>query len=364
MANESKVIVVYGARQVGKTTLIKEVVKESGLNFLSINADEKKYNEIFESRDLQKMERLIDRYEGLFLDEAQQIENIGLNLKILHDARPNLKIIVSGSSTLELSDTIKEPLTGRTLTHNLLPLSLQELREDHSLYELDEMLPDLLTYGLYPEVYTLTDTKRKREHLEELTRAYLYKDILQITNIRHSGKLYKLLQLLALQVSNTVSINKLSNALDISSETVNNYIDLLESSFVIFRRAGYSKNPAKEISKMDKIYFYDVGIRNALIQNFNPLDLRQDIGQLWENFIVAERLKYLTYAKKSVTSFFWRTYGGTEIDIVEAGGEELKGLEIKYTKKLKNAPPLWTETYPHATYEVINMSNWMDYMLM
>ena len=357
-----KIIVLYGPRQVGKTTLIEKLLSESKLPSLQINADEQKYVQAFSKADLRSMLQVIDDKQIVFIDEAQNIPNIGLNLKILHDARKDLKVIISGSSSLDLAGQIKEPLTGRTRTYQLFPVSLRELRHQHSIFELKERLSEFLIYGMYPEVLTIQKTGEKSRHLDELASSYLYKDILKLNNIRYSDKLYKLLQLLALQMGSLVSVVKIANALDLSSETVNNYIDLLEKSFVIFRRTGYSRNKAKEISKMDKIYFFDNGIRNALLQNFTPWDLRSDKGVLWENFVINERMKNNSYDQKLVRSYFWRTYNGTEIDIIEEENGKLTAIELKANNKITGVPPSWVQDYPEASFQVANMENWTDFL--
>jgi len=359
-----KIIVLFGPRQVGKTTLIEKILSESKLTFLQINADEQKYANVFGKADLRSMLEVIDGRQILFIDEAQNIPDIGLNLKILFDARKDLKIIISGSSSLDLAGKIKEPLTGRTRTYQLFPVSLRELRTLQTVFDLKERLPEFLVYGMYPEVLTIQRKEEKSKHLDELASSYLYKDVLRLNNIRYSDKLYKLLQLLALQTGSLVSVVKIANALDLSSETVSNYIDLLEKSFVLFRRTGYSRNKAKEISKMDKIYFYDNGIRNALLQNFTPWELRNDKGALWENFVINERMKNNIYDKKLVRSYFWRTYNGTEIDIVEEENGKLSAFELKANNKITGIPPSWMQDYPDSSFQVINLENWTDFLLL
>jgi len=359
-----KIIVLFGPRQVGKTTLIEKILSESKLTFLQINADEQKYANAFGKADLRSMLEVIDGRQILFIDEAQNIPDIGLNLKILFDTRKDLKIIISGSSSLDLAGKIKEPPTGRTRTYQLFPVSLRELRTLQTVFDLKERLPEFLVYGMYPEVLTIQRKEEKSKHLDELASSYLYKDVLRLNNIRYSDKLYKLLQLLALQTGSLVSVVKIANALDLSSETVSNYIDLLEKSFVLFRRTGYSRNKAKEISKMDKIYFYDNGIRNALLQNFTPWELRNDKGALWENFVINERMKNNIYDKKLVRSYFWRTYNGTEIDIVEEENGKLSAFELKANNKITGIPPSWMQDYPDSSFQVINLENWTDFLLL
>lgn len=266
LGSSEKIVIIYGPRQVGKTTLVKDIVKILDRKTLFINADEEKYNPVFASRNLQKMYDLVAGYEILVIDEAQRIENIGLALKILHDAHPEIRIIVTGSSSLDLATKVKEPLTGRTWTYHLYPLAFTELRSEYNRFELDSMLGQTLVYGSYPEVFFLAG-QAKEKLLTELSSSYLYRDILEFEGIRYPRKIRDLLKLLAFQIGQEVSINELANALDINANTVIRYIDLLEKSFVIFRLSAFSRNLRKEVSKKDKIYFYDLGVRNTIIDN-------------------------------------------------------------------------------------------------
>ena len=362
LTHSQKIIIIYGARQVGKTTLVKQVLADLPYKTLSINADENKYIDVLSSRDLSKMRLLIDGYELLFIDEAQRIPDIGLNLKILHDAFPNLKIIVTGSSAFELANRTQESLTGRTWTFSLFPIAYTELRQQQNIFDLDQQLETLLRFGAYPEVFSLSNQADKIQFLNELTRSYLYKDILELSTIKYPEKIKKLLQLLAFQAGSEVSLNELGNSLQMSKETVGTYIDLLEKAFVVFRLSAFSRNLRKEIVKMDKIYFYDLGIRNALINNFNTLDSRNDVGQLWENFLVTERFKKNAYQKRFVNSYFWRTYTGAELDYIEEGNGHLAGFEFKYGQKIAKAPKSWSETYPNSSFQCINRSNYWEFL--
>jgi hypothetical protein len=361
--DSNKIVIIYGARQVGKTTLVRELIKTLSYKTLQINADELRYQTVLSSRDLPQMLRLVEGYELVFIDEAQRIPDVGINLKILHDALPELKIIVTGSSSFELANKTKEPLTGRTWTYELFPISVGELRNDFNAFEIDEKLENLLLYGSYPDIFNLKSTTDKKDHLRELSSAYLYKDILELSSIRHADKLSKLLQLLAFQVGSEVSLNELGNALEMSKGTVASYIDLLEKSFVLFRLSGFSRNLTKEVSKMDKIYFYDLGIRNVLIENFQPLHLRQDIGGLWENFLIIERYKRNHYGNQRANSYFWRTYTGAELDYVEEAAGKIDGFEFKFTKKRAKIPTSWAENYPNAGFEVVNKGNYQKFIL-
>jgi uncharacterized protein len=360
--SDSKIIIIYGPRQVGKTTIAKEIISELPQKSLQINADQLKYIDVFSSRDLSKMKQLVEGYELLFIDEAQRIPEIGINLKILHDEIPTLKIIVTGSSSLEIANKTKEALTGRTWTFNLYPIAVSELLSLYNSFEINEQIPQLLIYGSYPNLFNITNQNDKIQYLTELCSAYLYKDILELSSIRHADKLRKLLQLLAFQVGSEVSLNEIANTIQISKETVAHYIDLLEKSFVLFRLSGFSRNLKKEISKSDKIYFYDLGIRNTLINNFNPIELRNDTGQLWENFLVIERLKRNKYSQNFVNSYFWRTYTGAELDYIEESNGQLNGFEMKFGNQKAKVPKGWIEHYPESSFQLINQSNFIEFI--
>lgn len=358
-----KVIVIYGARQVGKTTLINSIIENLDKKTIKVNADILQYNTIFSSRNLQSMMEVIDDNEVLFIDEAQNINDIGINIKILYDSLPNLKIIVTGSSSFELANKIKEPLTGRTNTFHLYPISLGELRQTHSPFELKNNLEDYLRYGMYPEIRTIKSNINKESHLRELVSAYLYKDILKLSNIKHSDKIHKLLKLLAFQIGSLVSIHELSKQLKMSHETVSSYIDLLEKGFIIFRLSGYSGNLRKEVTKMDKIYFYDLGVRNMLMENFNPLEFRHDKGALWENFLIIERIKRGHYKKEFSNKYFWRTYSGAELDYIEESNSNLNGYEFKWKSTKFRKPKTWLENYSNTSFKLINNDNFLDFVL-
>jgi predicted AAA+ superfamily ATPase len=363
LLQSGKIVILYGPRQVGKTTLIKRILKELPLRKLEINADELKYNDILSSRDLRKMKELVGEAELLFIDEAQRITDIGINLKILHDSLPGLKVIATGSSSFDLANRVMEPLTGRTRTFRLFPVSMEELSLQHTPFELKDQLESYLKYGTYPEVIELEGREQKLLHLRELTSSYIYKDILQLSNIKHSDKIHKLLRLLAFQVGSPVSLHELAKPLEMSHSTVNDYIDLLEKGFVLFRLSAFSRNLRKEITKKSKIFFYDLGIRNMLVDNFNSLENRNDIGALWENFLMVERKKKVAYEPAFANTYFWRTYTGAELDYVEETGGELHGYEFKFNpKKKQKAPKTWLETYENATFEKIDRENFLDFV--
>lgn len=364
--NQKKIVVLFGARQVGKTTLVKTLLENSTDRILHINADEQLYNELLSSRDFSKLKGLVDGYDLLFVDEAQRIVDIGINLKILYDRIPNLKIIITGSSSLDLATHINEPLTGRIITNILYPISVLEWQNyvEVNDYFTTLKLEELLLYGMYPEVFSYENFDQKRKYLDDLCKSYLYKDILALANIKYPEKLNQLLKLLAYQVGQLVSLQELATTLQIHREALLNYISLLEKSFVIFRLSGFSRNLRKEVVKMDKIYFYDTGVRNALINNFNSMQLRNDKGQLWENFLMAERMKANEHNKVFVNSYFWRTYSGAELDLIEEKDGQLHGFEFKWSKNKKQikAPTSWTETYQNSTFECIMPDNFVQWL--
>jgi len=299
----------------------------------------------------------------LFIDEAQRIPELGINLKLLADEIPELKILVTGSSSFEIASKVSEFLTGRKQVFTLHPLSFQEIGQIKNPFELDDQLEDLLIHGSYPEVYTCINKKESEEILYEISDSYLYKDILELSSIKYPRKLKDLLRLLAYQIGSEVSISELSRNLGINRETVENYLDLLEKSFVIFRLSAYSRNLRKEIRKQDKFYFFDLGIRNAIIDNFKYLNHRNDIGSLWENFIIAERKKVLDYNGIHSSTYFWRTYTGAELDYIEEKDNCLKAFEIKYNKTKVACPKTWLENHPDSEFRIINKDNYQDFLI-
>lgn len=363
----SKIVVVYGARQVGKTTLVKDILQSQykNKNILVADGDNNKDSHILSSRDLEKLSDYVKGYDILFIDEAQKIENIGINLKILYDNfRGKLKIIVTGSSSLEIANKIKEPLTGRHHTYHLYPISTLELSKIQPNYELMKRLENRLIFGSYPEMFNIETKNDKISYMENLSSDYLYKDVLELQNIRYSKKIRDLLKLLAFQIGSEVSLNELATILKMDAKTVDSYIDLLEKSFVLIRLYSFSRNLRKEINRKPKIYFYDLGVRNAVIGNFNYLDTRNDVGALWENFLIMERVKRNTYIRQYYNKYFWRTYTGAKLDYIEEYDGELHGYEFKYSKTAK-APKAWIETYKQekASFEYVNKDNWLKFVL-
>ncbi len=360
--DDDKVIVLYGPRQVGKTTLAHAVLDDSSLQSIRINAEISPQAKALSSRDPAVFEDIIGGAEILFIVEALFIENVGLNLKILHDHLPHVKIFVTGSSAFEISQDISEPLTGRAWTYTLYPISYTELATSHTPHQLREQLSKRLVYGSYPEAVTTTGAKNKQQYLIELSSQYLFKDIFTFAQIKHHRKIRDLLQLLAYQIGSEVSVHTLANELNISRNAVNNYIDLLEKSFVLFRLGGFSRNLRKEVRKMDKLFFYDLGIRNALIQDFKPLDQRDDVGQLWENFLIIERQKRNQYQRHFTNQYFWRLHTGAELDYLEEHSAKQYGYEFKWGEKMPNAPKSWVQEYPDSEYAVVNRHNFLDFI--
>jgi len=300
----------------------------------------------------------------IFIDEAQRIANIWINLKILYDAFPKLKILVTGSSSFELANKVKESLTWRTYTYKLYPISFSELKQYYNNFELEnQFLENFLVYWSYPDVLLEKNIFVKKKNLQELSNAYLYKDLLLLENLKYPEKLLKLLKLLAFQVWQEVSINELSNSLEINRETVLRYIYLLEQSFIIHRVTWFSRNLRKEISKMDKIYFWDLWIRNILIENLNSIENRNDIWALWENFLINERLKAWEYTARYFSYYFWRIYTGGEIDYIEEYDWKLHTYEFKWWNKSVKIPKSFSETYPDSSFEVVNKDNFLDFVL-
>ena len=358
-----KGVVVYGARQVGKTTLAQEVIRATGLKTLVVNGDQTRFIDELSGRNLAKIQSLVSGYELLFVDEAQRIPEIGINLKIILDNLPGLKVLVTGSSSLDLASKISEPLTGRVWSYHLFPIAHVELSAMMNRAELDALLEERLVYGAYPEVFSMPGAAEKREYLRNLSDAYLYRDLIEFGGVKNADKIRDLLKLLAFQVGSEVSLTELGTQLGMGKDTVARYIDLLEKSFVLFRLGGFSRNLRKEVMKMDKVYFYDLGIRNVLIDNLKPLGDRNDAGALWENFILIERMKRMRYAGSLYSAYFWRTYTGAEMDYVEERDGQLHGYEVKFQPKGSKAPAAFLSTYAGSQFAEISRQTYLDFIL-
>jgi predicted AAA+ superfamily ATPase len=358
----NKVLVILGSRQVGKTTLVKSFLSKTSLKYKLDSGDNLKTQSILSSQDFEQIIDYVSGYELYVIDEAQRVPNIGMGLKIIVDQVPRIKVIATGSSSFELSGQIGEPLTGRKKTLTLYPMSQIELTDLHNKYELKEKLEEWLIFGEYPAVITAKNKKEKIEILEEIVNSYLLKDILELEKVKGSKVLLDLLRLIAFQVGNEVSLSELGAQLGLDYKTVSRYLDLLEKSFVLFNLRGYSKNLRKEITRKSKYYYYDNGIRNTVISNFNKLELRDDLGKLWENFLAVERLKTQEYKRIHVHNYFWRTWEEKEIDWIEEKEGNLYAYEFKYSKEKTKFPKSFLAAYPKAKTKVINTFNYLDFL--
>lgn len=358
---KGKVIVLSGARQVGKTTLLKQILRNKEA-VLWLNGDEMQVQNLFNNASA---DRLLSEFGGnkiVILDEAQRIENVGLRLKLIADADSDIQMIATGSSAFELANKVNEPLTGRKWEYQMFPLSFGEMVAHHGKMKEMRMLPRRIVYGYYPEV--VTNEGNEVEILKLLTDAYLYKDILSWENIKHPDKLQTLLRALAYQVGSQVSFNELSQMCSLDSKTVERYITLLEQCYIIFRLPSYARNLRHELKASRKIYFYDNGIRNALIADYNAPEIRQDIGALWENFVISERMKCNEYYRRWVNSYFWRTKNQQEVDYLEEGGGKLHAYEIKWNPRKKaTITKTFTDAYPDTDFKVITSDNIAEFLL-
>lgn len=360
--DSGKVILVTGPRQVGKTTLIHSLCREKG-NYLFLNGDDPEDRVLLEDAGEKKLRQIIGDHTGIFIDEAQRIKNIGILLKIIHDRIDNVSVLASGSSVIGLNEEINEPLTGRKCEFNLFPFSWEEMNQHFGYLENQKNLSSYLIYGMYPEV--ITHPNEKEDILKELSKSYLYKDLLQHKGIRKPELLDKILLALALQVGQEVNYNELANLVRADRSTVEEYISLLEKTYVIFRLLPLSRNIRNEISTSRKIYFYDNGIRNAIIGDFKPLEFRQDIGALWENFMVSERIKKLRYDDWSGRYYFWRTYQQQEIDWIEESDSKFNAFEFKWNPKKGKSKfsKTFLANYPVELTSVISPKNLDEFLL-
>jgi len=358
---KGKAIIIYGARQVGKTTLIREIQKKySETDSLYINCDEPDLRASLTEVTSTALKELIGRRKIVFIDEAQRVKNIGITLKLFVDNFPDRQVVATGSSSLDLSNEIVEPLTGRKYEFQLFPFALAELSQKYSKLEINRLLEKRIIYGMYPEIVEKPDEAEGL--LKSVAASYLYKDLLQYQSLKRPELLEKLLTALALQIGSEVSYTELANLLGVNKETVANYIQLLEKAFVIYRLSPFSRNLRSELTKLRKIYFYDTGIRNALINNLNPPQFRQDIGPLWENFMLSERLKSNFNNGLAVNTYFWRTHQQQEIDYLEERGGVLTGFEFKWKGGKRRAPKIFLETYAGSRVEFIDSRNYQNFV--
>lgn len=360
---KGKVFVLYGPRRVGKTELIRKMISGFNGKIFSGTGDNQEIRELLSAQKLSLLQTAFGSYQLVFIDEAQRIPEVGYSLKLLIDHFPEMVIVVTGSSSFDLSNKIGEPLTGRNTIRNLFPVSVFELYEQFGGMYLIQKLEDLLIYGAYPEVLNATSSIDKKEYLISIRDSYLLKDILELESIKNPSKLTDLLKLLAFQIGQEVSLNELGNNLGIAKQSVERYLDLLEKTFIIKKVGGFSRNLRKEVVKTARYFFWDNGIRNALINNFNPIAQRNDIGMLWENLMYMERLKTKSYKRIFASDYFWRTYDRQEIDLVEERDGKLFAYEFKWQLRTVKAPKAWTDAYPDADFQVISKENFLEFLI-
>lgn len=358
----NRVLVIYGPRRVGKTSLLKSFLSKTSLKYRLENGAGAEIREVFGSMSQQVLRNYAEGQELIAIDEAQYIPNVGEALKLLVDTVPGIKVIATGSASFDLSNKVGEPLTDRKTTLQLFPVSQLELRQELNKYDLLQKREEYLIYGSYPKTLTISTLTNKSKYLRELVNDYLLKDILDLEKVKDSKVLMDLLRLLAFQVGNEVSYLELSQNLPIDPKTVARYLDLFEKAFILINLRGYSGNLRNEISNKRKYYFYDNGVRNAVIANFNPLNIRNDVGQLWENFLVIERLKKQVYKDIITNNYFWRTWAQQEVDFIEEREGNLFAYEFKYSPRRKVAGKAFLKAYPNSEFININTDNYLDFI--
>jgi predicted AAA+ superfamily ATPase len=357
---KDKAILLMGARQVGKTTLLKQLFGKDD-RVLWLNGDEQDTQTLFENISAMRLKYIFGQKKIIIIDEAQRIADIGLRLKLITDQIPDIQLIATGSSSFDLSNKVNEPLTGRKWEYTMYPLSFEEMVNHHGLLDEKRLLPHRLVYGYYPDV--VSNPGLENEILRQLADSYLYKDVLSWEHIKKGDKVMKLLQALAFQVGSEVSYNELGQLCGLDSKTVERYIILLEQSYIIFRLGSFSRNLRNELKSSRKVYFYDNGIRNAVIANFSLAETRSDMGSLFENFLVAERIKYLQYHRMWHNVWFWRTTAMQEIDLIEEGDGKLSAYEFKWNQKRKaKVPKSFAEHYPEANFSIITPDNMEEFL--
>jgi len=357
-----KVMLLYGARRVGKTFLLEQIIREFDGKYMKMNGDDGDTLRLLEDRSISNYRRLFNEIKLLVIDEAQQIPDIGMKLKLMADEVPGLQIIASGSSAYKLLDQTLEPLTGRCYLFPMFPVSQAELSLRENMLETRQNLEDRLIFGSYPEVLGITNKTERQQYLFSLVNTYLYKDILSIDGVRHAGKLTDLLRMIAYQTGKEVSNEELARNLNMSKTTIEKYLDLLSRVYLIFRLNGFSRNLRKEVTKNCKWYFYDNGLRNALVSDLRPLALRHDTGDLWENYLISERQKKISYNDLPVEMFFWRTYDQQEIDVIERSMDSLSAFEIKWKDRKVRFPAAWKTHYPESENTMISTENYLDWI--
>lgn len=360
---KNKVVLILGTRRVGKTMLAHALKQKHPGKTLMLNAEDFDVQELLKNRSVANYTRIVGDATLLVLDEAQALPDVGYILKLMIDYIPHLTILATGSSSFDLTNKTGEPLTGRALHYHLYPFSQTELGMQENLLQTRQNLDDRLIFGCYPEVVQMTDPQEKTAYLTQLVQSYLLKDILAYQGIRHADKLIKLLRLIAYQVGAEVSYTELATQLGMSKNTVENYLDLLSKVFIVYKLGAYSTKPRKEVSKSSKWFFYDNGIRNAIINDFRWMSLRNDCGLLWENYLIAERIKKNAYTRRHAQLYFWRSYSQQEIDLIEVANGSLSAFEFKYSAKRKTKlPPAFATAYPEVPFQVITQDTYLDWI--
>lgn len=357
-----KVVLIVGARRVGKTVLLSQILEQSKEPHLLLNGEDLTASDLLKARRIEQYRQLLHDKSLLIIDEAQKIEGIGDAVKLIVDHIPEVKIILTGSSAFELKNRFGEALTGRKITLHLFPLCHSELARTENPVEIRERLDDRLVFGGYPEVWQIGDRTGRIAYLNELVSDYLFRDILEFENVRNASKLRDLLRLIAYQTGGEVSNHELGRQLGLNKNTVDRYLDLLSKVFVIFKVQGFSRNLRKEITKNCRWYFHDNGVRNVFLADFSPPDLRKDLGGLWENYILSERVKTLSYRRDHASTYFWRTYDQQEVDWVEEKDGRLSGYEIKWRFRKGEPPAAWSRAYPDSDFRVIHHENYREWL--
>jgi predicted AAA+ superfamily ATPase len=363
LVQRGKVLVIYGPRRSGKTELIKKYLSTFSGKVYTGSGDDIELRDLIASQNTRRIVTLLGNYDVIFIDEAQKIPGAGTGLKILVDNAPNCRIIITGSSSLDLARHTGEPLTGRQRIRVLFPLSVSELHEQFGGMNVNQMLEELMIYGSYPEIVTSKSAEQKKEYLFTLRNSYLLKDIFELENIRNPVLITDLLKMLAFQIGHEVSLSEIGTSLQVARQTVERYIAMLEKSFILRKVTGFSKNLRSEVTKTARYYFFDNGVRNAVINNFNPLDMRNDTGMLWENLMFMERMKIQHYKQLHSNNYFWRTYDKKEIDLIEERDGKLFAYEFKWGSKKVKPPRLWKETYPGSEFQIVNKENFLEFLI-
>lgn len=360
---KQKVMLLYGTRRVGKSTIIENIASKNKKNTLLLQGEDMQVATQLQKRTVANYTRLTKGKSLIIIDEAQAVPEIGKILKLMIDTVKGITVIATGSSSFDLQNSAGEPLVGRNLVYQLYPIAQVELSAIQDYLTTVHDLEERLIYGSYPELWHLENNEEREIYLKQMINSYLLKDLLMMENIKGADVLYNLLQLLAFQVGSQVSTVELGNSLKLNRQTVDRYLDLLSKVFIIYPLSGYSSNLRKEVSKSNKWYFYDNGIRNALIANFNPLTHRNDIGQLWEQYILSERIKFNSYTNYFPQYFFWRTYDGQEIDLIEINNKQkIQAIECKWKDNKSKVPIAFSKAYPKATFNLINKDNYLDWI--